>query len=78
MPIGYGWHGAHVLTHAGASVMAIVDDDTADALMEIAQPICLVVLEAHRHNEIVAMVKEMRQHDKDVFVRWFPEREVTQ
>jgi len=78
LPIGYGWHGAHLLTHAGASVIAIVDDDTADVLTEIAQPICLVVLEAHRHNEIVTMVKEMRQHNKDVFVRWFPTKEVTQ
>ena len=78
IPIGYGYDGSHVLERANAEVVSIVDDETIDSLSWIAAPICLVVLEAHRHEEIVEMVKFVRRRSDDVFVRWFPIREVTQ
>ena len=78
VPIGYGYDGAHIIDRADAEVVTVVDDDTCEELVGILAPICLVVLEAHRHEEIVALVKFVRRRDDDVFVRWFPTREVTQ
>jgi hypothetical protein len=78
VPIGYGYDAAHIIERCDAEVVSIVDDETVDSLIWISAPICLVVLEAHRHDEIVALVKFVRRRSDDVYVRWFPIREVTQ
>ena len=78
VPIGYGYEGAHLIEQVGTEVVMVIDDDTCEELVKISAPICLVALEAHRHEEIVALVKFVRRRDGDVFVRWFPTREVTQ
>ena len=78
IPLGYGYDGAHIIEGTEIELETVLDDDTCEELVGVEAPICLVVLEAHRHDEIVALVKFVRRRDDDVFVRWFPTREVTQ
>ena len=80
VPVGYGPDSEYqeMRRHvADVTLEAVVDDQTADFLAAIWQPLCVVVLAYAKHEVAVDRIKMLREREDDVFVRYFPYCDVT-